>query len=214
MANTSGKGRRQDQIKGVFCLEADQWYGQKDRSSVEPMLRMLEGMKGLKVPYEHRTVATIPELEHCLDRYLQPIYKTHPLLYLAFHGAGAEEGEESGIELSRRVWVKLSKLAEMMKNRCANRVVHFGACSVMNTDKRRLNSFLRKTKALAVCGYREDADWMLAAAFELIILATIQSYSLRQRDSARRFHRFDESLKATAPGLYRDLGFRLVTGTD
>ena len=210
----SGKARRQDQIKGVFCLEADQWYGQKDRSSVEPMLRMLEGVKGLKIPYEHRTIATIEELGHCLNRYLQPVYKTHPLLYLAFHGGGAEGDLKSGIELSAGDWVELPKLAELMKDRCTNRIIHFGSCSVMSTNKRHLNTFLRETRALAVCGYREDVDWILAAAFELILLATIQSYSFRQRDSAPRFRRFDDSLKAAAPGLYRDLGFRLVTRPD
>lgn len=211
MANTTGKARRKDQIKGVFCLEADQYYGQKDRSSVEPMLRLLEGVKGLQIPYEHRPIGTRRELEYCLDRYLQPTYKTHPLLYLAFHGGGAEEGEESGIYLPEDDWVVLSELAELVESRCANRLIHFGACSVMNTDKRRLNTFLRKTRALAVCGYKEDADWILAAAFEMLILAKIQSYPFSRRDSIGKF---DDDLKRTAPGLYRELGFRLVTRPD
>ena len=212
MANTSGKARRKDQIKGVFCLEADQWYGQKDRSSVEPMLRMLEVMKGLKVPYQHRTVATIGELEHHLNRYLQRTYDTHPLLYFAFHGGGAEKGEggkveESGIYLSEGNWMGMSRLAETMEDRCAKRVIHFGACSVMDTDKRRLKAFLRRTGALAVCGYQQDADWIEAAAFEMLILAKIQYYNMGRKDSIQKF---DKDLKTAAPGLYKKLGFRLV----
>ena len=100
-----------------------------------PILRMLESLKDLKVPYEHRTVATKEELRHCLDRYLKPTYKTHPLLYLAFHGGGADKNPESGIELSKGNWVDLSELADITKDRCANRIIHFGACSVMKTDK-------------------------------------------------------------------------------
>ena len=34
--------RKVAQSKGVVCLETDQWYGQKDRASVEPALHLLE----------------------------------------------------------------------------------------------------------------------------------------------------------------------------
>ncbi|MYF10429.1 MAG: hypothetical protein F4229_05510 [Gammaproteobacteria bacterium] len=196
-----------DQTKGVFCLEAGHWFGKKDRSSVEPMLRLLEGVKGWQIPYEHRTVATKPELEYWLKHYLSPTYKTHPLLYLAFHGGGANEWEESGIFLPEDKWVLLSELAEMIEGRCANRVIHLGSCSVMKTDKRRLNTFLKRTGALAVCGYQTDTDWMLSAAFDMLILTIVQGRSFRSRNSISKLN---DQLKATAPGLYRDLGFRLV----
>lgn len=75
-----GSGRRVDQAKGVFCLEANQWHGRKDGSSVEPILSLLERLKG----YLHKRVATPPEFKYVLERYLQPIFKTHPVLYLAF----------------------------------------------------------------------------------------------------------------------------------
>ena len=208
----SGKARRRDQIKGVFCLEADQWLGQKDRSSVEPMLRMLEVVKGLKVPYDHRTVATIEELKYHLNRYLQRTYDTHPLLYFAFHGGGAEKGEdgkveESSIYLSEGKWMGLSDLAGIMEDRCASRVIHFGACSVMSTDKRRLRTFLRRTGALAVCGYQKDVDWIESAAFDMLILAKIQYYYLGRKDSIQEF---DKDLRTAASGLYKKLGFRLI----
>lgn len=204
----SGKARSKNQYKGVFCLEADQWYGQKDRTSVEPMLRLLEGVKHLSVPYEHRTIATFRELEYCLDRYLRPRYDTHPLLYLAFHGRGADGDKESGIDLPEPGgFVELSELAEMMKDKCADKVIHFGSCSVMSTKEEELMSFLRMTGALAVCGYQEDADWIEAAAFEMLILAKIQTYNLGRKDSIQKF---DKDLRSAAPGLSNKLGFRLI----
>lgn len=204
----SGKARRTDQYKGVICLEADQWYGQKDQTSVEPMLRMLEGMKDLRIPYEHRTIATFEELKYCLNRYLKRTYKTHPLLYFAFHGRGADGENESGIDLpGDEDLVKLSELGDLMENQCTNRVIHFGSCSVLNTDEEKIDTFLRVTGAKAVCGYREDADWIEAAAFEMLILAKIQPRNLGRKDSIRKF---DKDLRSAAPGLSNKLGFRLI----
>ena len=42
--------------KGIFCLETDQWYGQKNQASVEPALSLLERYDQL--PYQYRNVAT------------------------------------------------------------------------------------------------------------------------------------------------------------
>ena len=72
MAKASGKAPTKDQTKGVFCLEAAHWSGTKDRTSVEPMLRLLDGVEGVQIPYEHHPVATKRELEYWLDKYLKP----------------------------------------------------------------------------------------------------------------------------------------------
>ena len=200
------RGRRKDQAKGVFVLETDHWHGQKDRSSVEPMLRLLERLKGYQVPYQYRTVSTRGELEYALDQYCRPSYKTHPVLYLAFHGHPAADGEPSGIGLADGP-VDLGELGAMMEGGCASRVIYFGSCSTLDTHGNRLNSFLTQTKAIAVGGYKEEIDWLESTAFDMLFLGAIQWHSLRRRDSVRRF---DEELKSTAPGLYRALGFRLV----
>lgn len=204
------RGRRLDQKKGVFCLETDQWHGHKDRSSVEPILHLLERLRGYRVPYQHRTVATRGELEYALAQYLNPTYSTHPVLYLAFHGYPAIDGEQSGISLADAD-LDMGELGAMLEGRCASRVIYFGSCSTLDTHGRRLNSFLKQTKAIAVCGYREDVDWLESTAFDMLFLGNIQWHSLRRRDSLRRF---DEELKGTAPGLYRDLGFRLAVRSD
>ena len=212
MTRVSGRARRKDQRKGVICLETDQWYRRKeDRSSVEPMLRMLEGLDGLEIPYEHRRIATFEELKYCLKKYIRQEFKQYPLLYLAFHGQGARKEEESGIELpgepKKRKLVPLTELAKLLENQCENRIIHFGACSVMNTSHGEVREFLKTTQALAVCGYRVDADWILAAAFEMLILTLIQAYSFVSKSSIEAF---DKKLNQTAPGLYGDLRFKLV----
>ena len=203
-------GRRADKEKGVFCLETDRWFGQKDRSSVEPILSLLERLKDYKVPYLYKRVATRRELEYSLERYLKPGFKKYPVLYLAFHGYPGNKGQQSGLSLEDEN-LDMDDLADMMAGRCAHRVVYFGSCSTLDTHGTRLNSFLRKTGALAVCGYKEEIDWVESTAFDLIFLAKIQRETFRRRDSMRRF---DESLRSTAPGLYRDLGFRMTIRPD
>lgn len=86
-----------DKSKGVFCLETDQWYRQKDRSTVEPVLQLLDKFR--KVPYERRDVATQEEFKFFLDKYLARGYKTHPILYLGFHGWRAENGEDAFVQI-------------------------------------------------------------------------------------------------------------------
>ena len=203
-------GRRQDQTKGVYCLETDRWDGSKDRSSVEPVLHLLERLKDYKVPYLHKRVATRAELEHSLRRYLQPGFKTHPVLYFSFHGYRGGKGKQSGLWLDEEK-VSLDDLAEIMVGRCTYRVIYFGSCSTLDTDGRRLNTFLQKTGAMAVCGYQEDVDWVESAAFDLLFLGNIQWVTLRRRDSLERL---DKLLRDTAPKLYRELGFRMSVRSD
>ena len=72
--------------KGIFCLEADWSSDLKSRSSVEPILELLDQEETDRVPHIHRDVATPEELEFFLDKWTQKGYRSHPILYLAFHG--------------------------------------------------------------------------------------------------------------------------------
>ena len=40
--------KKTDDKKGIFCLEGE-WWGVKDTSSVEPVLRLLQTMRGYRV---------------------------------------------------------------------------------------------------------------------------------------------------------------------
>lgn len=191
--------------KGVFCLETDQWFRQKDRSSVEPLLRLVE--RYCKTRYEHRDVATEGEFKFFLDKYLAPGYDNFPILYLGFHGWYAEHGEDAFVEIGDSTRVSLERLEEWMTGRCRGRVIYFGACGVMATHGNRLNKFVRNTDAVAVAGYREEVDWLECAALDMLALGQLQERAFTKSSISA----FDRELKKTAPGLYRRLGFKLVT---
>ena len=196
--------RRRDQLKGIFCLETDQWYGQKNRASVEPTLHLLERYQ--RTPFQHRDVATAGEFKFFLDKYFQPGYKNYPILYLGFHGWGSEDDNDAYVEIGDGSRVTLEQLEQWINGRCNGRIVHFGSCGVMGSHGNRLNRFVRKTQALAVCGYREEVDWVQSAAFEMLLLGSLQDAAFIKTS----IKRFDRELKEVAPGLYGGLGFRLV----
>lgn len=54
--------------KGIFCLEGN-WFGRGDRTTVEPVLHLLEKMWHLKVPYLRYDVATRKEFKFCLKEW-------------------------------------------------------------------------------------------------------------------------------------------------
>ena len=195
------------ELKGVFCLETDQWFGYKDRATVEPALDLLERYR--KVPYQHRDVATTEEFRYFLDKYFRPGFKTHPILYLGFHGAGAEDGIDAFVETGDGTPVSLEQLEEWIDGRCGGRLVHFGACGVMKSHGNRLNRFVRNTGAVGCCGYREDVDWLESAAFETLLLGLLQGAAFTKSS----IQKFDRDLKEMAPGLYERLGFRLIVKT-
>lgn len=91
--------------KGVFCLEADWSTNLKRSSSVEPILELLDQQETAKVPHIHRDVATPEELKFFLDKWSQKRYRSHPILYLAFHGdpgrifLGDQRRSECAVEL-------------------------------------------------------------------------------------------------------------------
>ena len=190
--------------KGVFCLETDQWYGQKNRATVEPALHLLERYQ--RIPYQHRDVATEEEFRFFLNKYFQPGFKTHPILYLSFHGCGAEPGQDAFVETGDGTRVELETLEEWIDSRCQGRVIHFGSCGVMDSHGKRLRRFVRNTRALAILGYREEVDWLESAAFEILLVGCLQNAAFMKSS----IEKFDRELKHMAPGLYDRLGFRIM----
>ena len=76
----------------------------------------------------------------------------------------------------------------------------------MSTHGSRLNSFLQTTGAAVVCGYTEDVSFIEAIAFELLFFSGLQYETLARFDLLEKFNK---SMKQTAPGLYKSLGFRM-----
>jgi hypothetical protein len=192
--------RKKGQTKGVFCVEGLWDPDLRVRSTVRPLLELLRLNE--EVDYIRRECATREELEFYLAKWTQKRYDAYPILYIASHG------ETSGIQLGSDLYT-VEALGDLLAGKCANRVVMFSACSTLHMDKRRLKSFLTKTEALAVCGYRVDVDWMRSTAFELILFARMQQneFSGRGIEAIKR-----ASVKTAS--AFPDLKFRMLTVKD
>ena len=158
--------RKNNQTKGVFCLEGLWDSDLRRKSTIRPILELLTD--NVAIPFIHRDCATATELEYYLARWQQKKYEGYPILYLAFHGS------ESAIEIGNTL-IALDDLAGMVEGKCNNKIIVFGSCSTLNIDKRHLTRFLKTTGALAVCGYKSDVKWMLSTAFELLVLNEMQN---------------------------------------
>lgn len=171
--------RRTDQEKGIFCLETDSWFGKKDRKTVRPILELVDSFFNLEHKHHYRTVGTIEEFRHQIDAYTNPIFKTHPILYLGFHGDYV--GKESLIAINKDVNLTLTELKHMLKGKLTGRVIYFGACLVMKKHGLFLNGFLKDPNAIAAMGYNDAPDWIESASFDLMCLGKIQSRALKKR---------------------------------
>ncbi|MDE0093485.1 MAG: hypothetical protein OXO49_03165 [Gammaproteobacteria bacterium] len=161
--------RKNYQSKGIYCLETSGWDSAKDKSSVKPILEMLNRQSDLRVPYFYATIATKEEVSFHLERYAKAEFNTYPILYFAAHGTDDPPSISLwGADLS------LEDLGERLKNGCKNRIVYFGSCCLMNVSDSLLNSFLIKTGAAAVCGYTEEVYWTESAPFDLLFFSNAQ----------------------------------------
>jgi hypothetical protein len=151
--------------KGVFCLEGDWDRDLKSRKSLQPVLQLVEQSGYPRIPSIRRDIGTIAEFEHYLKKWCLKHYKDFPILFLAFHGSpGTLHLGDSA------TCVDLDWLEERLAGKCKGKVIHFGSCSTLSVHGKRLNTFMERTKALAVCGYQIDVDWMHSAAFEIMLL--------------------------------------------
>ncbi len=186
--------------KGICCLEGD-WFGVKDKTSVEPVLRLLETVRGYKVPYFHHDVGTHAELDHYLKKWCGRTFAGYPILHLAFHG----EPGRIHVGEGRKSAITLDDLAQRLEGACRGRVIHFGSCSTLDVHGTALNRFLRRTEACAVFGFRTDVDWLSSAAFEMLVLGCLRDVSLT-KPGMRKLRRL---LRERASGLYKTLDFRI-----
>ena len=189
--------RKASQLKHVFCLEGLWDDDLRYRSSIEPALELLSKHYSLK--YIHKDCATKAEFEFYLQKWVQKKYQHYPILYLAFHG------DERSIRVSDGSYT-LDQVADLISGKCVNRVVIFGSCETLGTDKRHITRFLKKTGALAVCGYKADVDWVKSSVHDILIIEALQEneYSMRGIDSIK------SKLEMIARE-FRGLEFRVVT---
>jgi len=188
--------------KGVFCLEGDWDKDLRYRATVGPVLELLDRSGFPSVPHIRRDIGTLAEFEYYLGKWTQRRYAAYPILYLGFHGGPGilKVGDQ------RSGPVTLAWLEEQLGGACKGRVIHFGSCGTLATHGNRLRSFLQRTGALAICGYKQDVDWMLSAAFELILIYQFQFNALTRAGMGAVSRR----VRSTAGRLARELQFRMV----
>lgn len=181
-------------LPGVFCLEGEWNADLRDRTSVEPVLELLERLRLAK--YVHRDVVTRSEFEYYLKRWGQKGYHDFEILYLAMHG------EAEMLHLGKDA-LSLSELGDLLAGKAANRIVYFASCSTMMDDESALKDFVKKTGARAAIGYWLDIDWLDAVGFEVFLLERL----LR----GNRSDAFFRGIAGEHPKLVDKLGLTVAT---
>ncbi len=192
--------RKSGQTKGIFCIEGLWDPDLRVSSSVQPLLDLLN-LNAL-ISYIHMDAATHEEFEFYVKKWLQKRYNQYPILYIASHGS------ENGIKVGKDPY-SIEALADLLAGKCANRIIVFSSCSTLRIGKRVLRDFLKRTEALAVCGYRVDVDWLRSTAFELLLFSQIQ----KNEFSGRGADAIDRAATEIARS-FRDLDFDIVTVKD
>ncbi|MCF7793495.1 MAG: hypothetical protein K9N09_06140 [Candidatus Cloacimonetes bacterium] len=186
--------------KGIFCLEG-LWYDDlRRRSTVKPILELLE--LNSDIPFLHSDCATKEEFDFYITKWKKHEYDGYPILYLAFHGL------ENGVLINDLPYT-LEEMSNILEKKCRHRVIVFASCSTIRTDRRNLKRFLKKTRALAICGYRKEVPWIQATAFELMLLAAMQENAL----DGRGIEAIGKRINATAK-MFTDLDFLMLTNKE
>lgn len=153
--------------KGIYCLENMWTSSVKNKLSVFPILELLENANICEHLY-HRC-ATREELIFMLHKWKsKSIQKKYPILYFAFHG------EKAGITLNNKDVLTIDELGNLLEDSCHGKVLFFASCETLQMHGKRIQTFLEKTGAIAAIGYKIEVGWMLATAFELLVLNALQ----------------------------------------
>jgi len=159
--------RKAEEWKNVFCLEGLWEANLKINYSVEPVLSLLNKQYP-RMKYIYGSCATVAEFKFYLNKWTQASYDKYPILYLASHG------NKGSIEFSHREKIEITEIAQLLEGKCNNKIIIFASCGILDLDKSDIDKFIKITNCLAVCGYRNDVDWIKATAFELLLLEGMQ----------------------------------------
>lgn len=190
--------KRKPKPKHIFCIEGNWDRDLNEKASVRPVLELLEINASVKFIY--RDCSTVEELHFLLDSWQQKRYSDHQILYLAFHG------EPGKILIDNRNRVSLEDLGHRLCCRTRRRLIYFGACSVLDIDKRLIRRFIREAGVVAVCGYKTDVDWIPSTALDLIAMNELQQFSFTRPGMAAA----EKSIRRNTRRLAGRLGFRMV----
>jgi hypothetical protein len=157
-------------LKSIVCLEAFWTHDIENHLSVKPILELAS--KKYYTRSVHLSCNTLEELAFNLT--VAPNRNGYSILYLAFHGY------PGGIHMPG-VRVEIETIAEFMGKRFSNWVVHFGSCSTLKIEKRRIFDFMKETNILMAIGYKKSVVWEESAAVDLLLFSSIQHYRNMRR---------------------------------
>lgn len=152
---------------GIFCLEGEWDSDLRKRTSVLPVLELLERMGQVKSI--HRDVSTTAELSHYLGKWAQQRYADYRVLYLATHG------DKGLLYWCGKQATTLEELAELLGDSAQGRYLYLGSCLTL-FDERQAKAFVEATGVAAIMGYRKEVDWLESASFEVVLLAAIANH--------------------------------------
>jgi hypothetical protein len=185
--------------KGIFCLEGLWDNNVKNKSTVLPILDLLD-KRGI-CHYIYHCCATKEELELLLKKWKQKkIISKYPILYLAFHGL------KEHIYITNKNTYSLSELGSILENSAEGKVIFFASCETLSTNERVIQSFLKQTNAIAAIGYKQEVDWMISTAFELLVLDALQ----QDKFDSKGIENIETKIKSNYGQLHTILDFRIV----
>lgn len=185
-------------MNGIFCLEGF-WYGDhRDRTTVYPVLDLMNKIE--KLPFIHHRCGTVEEFKFSVSRWKTKSFHTkYPILYLAFHG------REDGKILIGKEEISLQQLADIMGDKCQGTIIYFGSCETMKIDKRLLQNFMEQTKVLALLGFKTAVSWLRSASFDIQML----SYLLYEKLDTKGITTIYYEIQVNCRSLIRELEFRM-----
>jgi hypothetical protein len=186
--------------KGVYCVENMWSPSVKDKSSVKPILELME--KAGVCEHLYHKCATQEELEFMLKKWkTKTVQSKFPILYFAYHGT------DGALQLKERNKVlTLDQLGVILADSCYGKVFFFASCETLNIDERHVQRFLNQTGAIAAIGYKVEVDWMLATAFELLVLNALQ----KDKFDSKGIEKVKNTILTEYGNIYSLLKFRMV----
>lgn len=177
--------------KNIYCLEGDWNKDLRKKISIKSTLEYLSDC--LEITHIHRHCGVKEQFHLYMTEYNKKMYKNYSILYLAFHGNPNE------ILLGKEK-LDLDEFEEANFGLFKNKIVHFGSCSSLNIDKKRLLKFVKSTDALCVSGYKTDVEFNKSTMLDILYFVKWQDYKdvrCVERDMKNEYKELVKSLEFT-----------------
>ncbi|MGF6906159.1 DUF6642 family protein [Fusobacterium sp. PH5-44] len=189
--------------QGIYCIEGLWDYsGINEKSSIVPVLEIIKNNTYAK--FICHDAATKEEYEFYLKKWHsnKAIHDKYPILYFACHG------EEGAILLPQKKKFTLEELGDILKDKCQNKVLYFGTCSTLGAPAKEIKDFIKKTKALAVIGYKTEVDWVRSSACDILNFDAMQIFTFDKKGVEKMKERITSQIKT----LSKELKLEFVIG--